>query len=287
MNHRHAPRWLRPPTWLPIAGGLIALTGAAAPSSSPHGASTTLTVFAAASLTEAFSELGHRLEQQTPGLSVTFNFAGSQQLALQLEQGAPADVFASADQRWMTYAQEHTLVEGDPQVFARNLLVVIVPKTNPARIGGLPDLVRRGTKIVMAAEAVPAGKYSRDALHNLASAPGFPASYDTRVLANVVSQEDNVKAVVSKVQLGEADAGIVYRSDVTPAVAKYVRTFDIPDRYNVLASYPIALVKGTKNQEAAEAFISLVLGEEGQRVLGQKGFLRATENAPSPAGARP
>ncbi len=157
----------------------------------------------------------------------------------------------------------------------------------PPASRGLPDLVRRGTKIVMAAEAVPVGKYSREALHNLASAPGFPASYDTRVVANVVSQEDNVKAVVSKVQLGEADAGIVYRSDVTPAVSKYVRAFDIPDQYNVLASYPIALVKGTKNQEAAEAFISLVLGEEGQRVLGQKGFLRATENAPSPAGARP
>ena len=96
-----------------------------------------------------------------------------------------------------------------------------------------------------------------------------------------------MKAVVSKVQLGEADAGIVYRSDVTPAVSKYVRAFDIPDQYNVLASYPIALVKGTKNQEAGQAFISLVLGEEGQRVLGQKGFLRATENEPTPAGARP
>jgi molybdate transport system substrate-binding protein len=285
MNHRHAPRWLRPSRWLPIAGGLVGLSGAAP--SSPHSASTALTVFAAASLTDAFRALGRRLEQQTPGLSVTFNFAGSQQLALQLKQGAEADVFASADQRWMSYAQEHTLVEGDPQVFARNRLVVIVPKTNPARIAGLPDLVRRGTKIVMAAEAVPVGKYSREALHNLASASGFPASYDTRVLANVVSQEDNVKGVVSKVQLGEADAGIVYRSDVTPAVSRYVRTFDIPDQYNVVASCPIALVKGTKNQQAAEAFIALVVGEEGQRVLGQNGFLPATETAASPAGARP
>jgi len=287
MNYRHAPRWLRrPSTWLPIAGGLVGFTGAASPSSSPHSASTTLTVFAAASLTDAFRELGRRLEQQTPGLSVTFNFAGSQQLALQLEQGAPADVFASADPRWMSYAQEHTLVEGDPQVFARNRLVVIVPKTNPARIAGLADLARRGTKIIIAAEAVPVGKYSREALHNLASASGFPASYDTRVLANVVSQEDNVKAVVSKVQLGEADAGIAYRSDITPAVSRYVRAFDIPDQYNVLASYPIALVKGTKNQAAAETFISLVLGAEGQRVLGQNGLLPAVEPAPSPAGTR-
>ena len=285
MDYRHASRWLRPSRWLPITGGLVGLTGAAPPS--PHGASPTLTVFAAASLADAFRELGRQLEQQIPGLSVTFNFAGSQQLALQLENGAAAEVFAWADQRWMSYAREHTLVEGDPQVFAQNRLVVIVPKTNPARIAGLPDLVRRGTKIVIAAEAVPAGKYSREALHNLASASGFPAIYDTRVLANVVSQEDNVKAVVAKVQLGEADAGIVYRSDVTPAVSRYVRTFDIPDRYNVLASYPIALVKGRKNQEAAQAFVSLVLGEEGQRVLGQNGFLRATETAPGAAGARP
>jgi molybdate transport system substrate-binding protein len=287
MNHRHAPRWLRPSTWLPIAGGLVGLTGAAAPSSSPNGASTTLTVFAAASLTEGFGELGRRLEQQSPGLSVRFNFAGSQQLALQLEQGASADVFASADQRWMSYAQEYALVEGDARVFARNRLVVIIPKTNPARIGGLPDLARRGIKVVLATEAVPVGKYSREALHNLASAAGFPEKYETRVVANVVSQEDNVKAVVSKVQLGEADAGIVYRSDVTPAVSRYVRTFHIPDQYNVLASYPIALVKGAKNQEAAEAFISLVLGKEGQRVLGQNGFLPATETAASPTPAQP
>ena len=262
-------------TSIAIAGAAFVLGGSTP--ALPHGPPTTLTVFAAASLTDAFKDLGRRLEQQTPGLSVVFNFAGSQQLALQLEQGAAADVFASADQRWMNYAQEHSLVEGDPQVFARNRLVVVVPKTNPARIGGLPDLARRGTKIVLAAEAVPVGKYSRDALHNLASASGFPEGYDTRVLANVVSQEDNVKGVVSKVQLGEADAGIVYRSDVTPAVSRYLRTFDIPDEYNVLASYPIALVKGGTGREAAEVFISLVLSEEGQRVLSRNGFLPRQE----------
>ena len=110
----------------------------------------------------------------------------------------------------------------------------------------LQDLVRRGTKIVVAAEAVPAGKYSREALANLAGAPGFPPEYDRRVLANVVSQEENVKAVVTKVQLGEADAGTVYRSDVTPAVARFVRVFEIADPYNVLASYPIAVLKGAR-----------------------------------------
>ena len=118
----------------------------------------TLTVFAAASLTESFGDLGRIFEQRHPGITVQFSFAGSQQLALQLEQGAPADIFASADQRWMDYAKEKKLVEGETPVFVRNRLVLIVPRTNPARINKLQDLARRGTKVVMAAEAVPVGK---------------------------------------------------------------------------------------------------------------------------------
>jgi molybdate transport system substrate-binding protein len=160
--------------------------------------------------------------------------------------------------------------------------VVIVPKTNPARIRGLPDLVRRGTKLVLAAEAVPAGKYSREALKRLAGAQGYPVEYDRRVLANVVSQEENVKSVVAKVQLGEADAGIVYRSDVTPAVARYVRVFEIPEESNVIAEYPIAVVKSAPNPEAARAFVDLVRSEEGQRVLQQHGLIPATATAPAP-----
>jgi molybdate transport system substrate-binding protein len=248
-------------------------------------APSTLTVYAAASLSDAFRELGRTLEASHPGLTVQFNFAGSQQLALQLEQGAPADVFASADQRWMSYAAEKGLVEGDAVVFARNRMVVIVPRTNPARIGSLRDLARRGTKVVVAAEAVPAGKYSREALQNLAGAPGFPPEYDRRVLANVVSQEENVKAVVAKVQLGEADAGLVYRSDVSPAVARYVRVFEIPDAYNVIASYPIAVLKAARNAEAARQFVDLVSSEAGQRVLQRHGLLPAGTAAP--AATRP
>jgi molybdate transport system substrate-binding protein len=244
-----------------------------------------LTVFAAASLTEAFRDLGRTLEQSNPGLSVQFNFAGSQQLALQIEEGAPADVFASADQRWMDYAKEKGLVEGETRVFARNRLMLIVPRTNPARIGRLEDVARRGTKVVIAAEAVPAGKYTREALKKLAGAQGFPAEYDTRVLANVVSQEENVKSVVSKVQLGEADAGFVYQSDVTPSIARYVRAFEIPEDYNVFARYPIATVKGGRNANAARAFVDLVLSEQGQRVLQQHGFLPI--QAKEPAGSHP
>ncbi|HEY7635078.1 MAG TPA: molybdate ABC transporter substrate-binding protein [Gemmatimonadales bacterium] len=232
-----------------------------------------LTVYAAASLTEAFRDLSHALEQSRPGLAVRFNFAGSQQLAFQIEQGAPADVFASADQRWMDDVKEKGLVDKDALVFARNRLVVILPRTNPARIARLEGLARRGIKIVMAAEAVPAGKYGREVLRKLASADGFPPEYDQRVLGNVVSQEENVKSIVSKVQLGEADAGFVYRSDVTPSLSRYVRVLEIADEYNVIACYPIATLKPAKNPEAARAFISLVLSEQGQRVLERHGLL--------------
>ena len=248
---------------------------------------TTLTVYAAASLTDAFRDLGQRFEQQHPGIAVRFSFAGSQQLALQLEQGAPADVFASADQRWMSYVGEKGLLAGEPTVFARNRLVVIVPRTNPARIKRLEDLARRGNKVVVAAEAVPAGQYSREALEKLARADGFPEEYDRRVLANVVSQEENVKSVVAKVQLGEADAGMVYRSDVTPSVARYVSVLEIPDPYNSIATYPIAVLRSARDAEAARAFATLVASAAGRAVLQQHGLLPAGAAEPSAAGAHP
>jgi molybdate transport system substrate-binding protein len=241
----------------------------------------TLTVYAAASLTDAFRELGRALEAKHPGLTVQFNFAGSQQLTLQIEQGAPADVFASADQRWMSYASEKGLVQGESAIFARNRLVAIVPRANPARIGGLPDLARQGIKLVLAAEAVPAGKYSREAMEKLSAAPGFPPGYARRVLANVVSQEENVKAVVAKVQLGEADAGLVYRSDVTPSVSRHVRVLTIDDPYNAIASYPIAVLKGARNAEAARWFVDLVSSAAGQQTLERHGLLPAAAAAPA------
>lgn len=265
--------------FLRIALGLLGLPALLVRPTDP--APSTLTVYAAASLTDAFKELGRTLEGSHPGLTVQFNFAGSQQLALQIEQGAPADVFASADQRWMDYAKEKGLVDGDAAIFARNRLAVIVPRTNPARIGRLQDLARRGTKVVMAAEAVPAGKYSGEALQKLAAAPGFPQGYDRRVLANVVSQEENVKSVVAKVQLGEADAGLVYRSDVTLAVSRFVRVFEIPDPYNVIASYPIAVLKAARNAEPARQFVELVSSDGGQRVLQRHGLLPVATAAPA------
>jgi molybdate transport system substrate-binding protein len=234
-------------------------------------------VFAAASLTEAFPVLAKVLEQRNPGVRVALNFAGSQQLAAQLEQGARADVFASADQRWMDHVRQRGLLTGAPSEFARNKLVVIAARGGPVRIARLLDLATEGVKVVLAADAVPAGRYSREALEKLGRAPGFPRDYAQRVLRNVVSHEENVRGVVAKVQLGEADAGIVYRSDVTPATAGRVGVIDIPDRYNVIASYPIAVLKDAPNREAAGAFVALVRSSVGRRVLRDHNFVPIAE----------
>jgi molybdate transport system substrate-binding protein len=247
---------------------VLLLLGGAGPA-----AADTLTVFAAASLSESLTEMGRLFERQNPGWTVRANFAGSQQLASQIEQGAAADVFASADTRWMGYLSERSLVGGDTAAFARNRLVVIVPASNPARLARLQDLARRGVKVVVGAPAVPVGEYGRQVLANLARQPGFARDYARRVLANVVSEEENVKSVVGKVQLGEADAGLVYRSDVSRAVARYVRVLEIPEAANVLAEYPIAVLRGAAHADAARAFVALVRSPEGQRILARHGLI--------------
>lgn len=252
---------------------LLGLVSAAALS-----AQQAVTVFAAASLTEAFTTLGKTFEQQHPGTTVKFNFAGSQVLATQIEQGAKADVFASADQRWMKYAGDKNLLGGVPVAFTRNRLVLITPKTNSGAIDKLQDLARPGLKLVLAGRQVPVGAYSREALTRLAAAPGFPVHYDQLVLSNLVSEEENVRAVAAKVQLREADAGIVYQTDVTDAVRPQLRLFEIPDAYNPIAEYPIATVAGG-NALGAE-FVTLVLSDQGQAVLKARGFLPPVSGSP-------
>lgn len=235
----------------------------------------TFTVFAAASLTEAFTVLGKILESQNSAVRVAFNFAGSQQLAFQIEQGAQADLFASADERWMTYLQKRGLLLTPPTVFARNRLVIIYPRSNPGKIAALQDLARPGVKVVIAADAVPAGHYFREVLAKLAKAPGLGADYPKRVLQNVVSEEDNVKAVVAKVQLGEADAGVAYRSDVTAPVVERVQVLDIPDPYNVVASYPMAIPRSAAFPATARQFGQMLLAPIGQQILRGYNFIPA------------
>jgi len=232
----------------------------------------TVQVFAAASLGDAFTEIGRGFEHAHQDVRVRLNLAGSQQLALQIDQGAPADVFASADERWMDHVRARDLLEGGSAVFAHNRLIVIVRARGAARFETLGDLARPGVRLVLGSDEVPVGRYARTMLRNLARDPAYGAGFATRVLANVASEEENVKSVVAKVQLGEADAGIVYRSDVTPDVARQVRVLDIPDWANVLADYPIALLRHAPDTDAGRAFIAFVRSDEGQRILERNGL---------------
>lgn len=254
----------------------VAACQAKAPAAAQPGASARqeLVVFAAASLTEAFEELGATFRAAHPGAIVTFNFAGSQQLAQQLASGAPADLFASANQQQMQVAVDGERIAADaPQPFVHNRLVVILPADNPAAITTLADLAKPGVKLVLADAAVPVGQYSLDFLARASTQPAFTATYGATVRANVASYEENVRAVLTKVQLGEADAGIVYTSDIIGAARDEVLRLEIPDELNVFATYPIAVVSDSMRPELAAQFAELVLSPEGQQVLAEYGFI--------------
>jgi molybdate transport system substrate-binding protein len=276
------PKTEAKPTDAPTATAAAAASPAASPSPSPAGAAPSkpstpatgdLTVFAAASLTDAFKEIGTAFEAANPGSKVAFNFGASSQLRTQLEQGAAADVFASADQAQMDRAKEANTIQGADRPFARNRLVVISPKDNPGQIRELKDLARPGLKLVTAAPEVPIGVYTQNMLDKMGQDPAFGAEFKDRVNANIVSREPNVRQVVAKINLGEADGAVVYSSDVTPDVAPNLGTLEVPDPLNTLATYPIAVVRGTANAAGAEAFISYVLSPPGQAALKKWGFI--------------
>ena len=233
----------------------------------------TLTVFAASSLTDAFTEIGKSFEAANDGVTVTLNFAGSQALRTQIEGGAPADVFASASGKEMDtlVTTDKLVADGTSQIFLTNKLVVILPATNPATLAKLEDLARPGIKLVLAAEEVPVGNYARQALDKMNGS--FGTDFKDKVLKNVVSNEDNVKQVVAKVQLGEADGGIVYTSDAI--AAPDLKTIEITPDLNVIAKYPIAPLVNSANANLAKAFIDYVLSSEGQATLQKWGFAPA------------
>ncbi len=237
----------------------------------PFATRRTLTVFAAASLTGAFQELGQGFEASNPGVKVNFNFAGSQILRTQLEQGAISDLFASADHKNMDLlVAEHLVDSGALRDFTNNSLIVILPAGNPGNVMSLADLAKPKLKLVLADASVPAGDYARQVLTKMSQNPAYGTNFVERVLANIVSNETDVKQVVTKVELGEADAGIVYTSDAvaTPELI----TLSIPTNFNVTASYPIAALKNAPEPRLAEAFIAYVTSPTGQAVLVQWGF---------------
>lgn len=245
--------------------------------SGERGPDTELIVFAAASLTEVFTELAQQFEAENPGSTVILNFAGSQQLAHQLSQGAPADIFASANNRQMEAAiQIGRVKEGSQQIFAQNKLVVIYPIDNPAGIHTLKDLARPGQRLIVAAPEVPVGQYAQSFLQAAAADPEFGPEFRDGVVDNIVSYEENVRAVLSKVRLGEADAGIVYASDVSGELNSQVGTIEIPDRLNQVASYPIAPIKNSNQPELAQTFIDLLLSNLGQEIISSFGFTPIT-----------
>ncbi len=231
-----------------------------------------LTVFAAASLTATFEEIKTDLEAENPDLTITYNFAGSQALVTQLTEGAEADVFASASRSQMTNAVDAGVIAGDPDVFTRNRLTIVVPADNPAGIESAADLADEGIDLVLAAPEVPVGQYARESACKMAADTStYGEGFLDGFAGNIVSNEDNVKAVLTKVQLGEAEAGIVYTTDVTADVRGDVLQIEIPADVNVIATYPMAPVDGG-DTVLANAFISYILGPDGQATLAEFGF---------------
>ena len=231
----------------------------------------TLTVFAAASLADAFTEIFSEFKKTNPNLEITPQFAGSPALRTQLEQGARADIFATADLPQMLIALQNGVVKDAGKVFVRNSLVIITPKDNPGRVSAPVDLKKGGLKLVLAAPEVPVGNYARQSLALMEKDAAFGAGFAEAALKNVVSNESNVRQVVGKIELGEADAGIVYGTDVTQSIAPKLEVVQIPALFNVIAEYPIALSKSPGNA-AAQALIDFILSPPGQDILKKYGF---------------
>ena len=229
-----------------------------------------LTVFAAASLTDAFLELGGAFDAKT-GHTTRFQFSGSQTLRTQLENGARADIYASANRAQYDPLISSNLLERG-QILLRNRLALIVPKSS-TRVRSLKDLTLPGIKLVIADKTVPAGDYTRRMFEVVNTSRVYGRDFAARALKNVVSEEPNVRQVALKVSLGEADAAVVYRSDVTPNLKTTVRAITLPERFNQTALYPIGVVRASPQPEAARAFIQYALSPEGQRILKKWGFL--------------
>jgi molybdate transport system substrate-binding protein len=262
-----------------LAACSSAATGAptTAPSAVPSAApsapalSGSLTIDGASSLKAALTKAQAAFMTAYPGVTITISTDSSSTLETQIEQGAPADVFLSADTTNPAKLVTKGLIAGDPVKFAGNLLTVIVPTANPAGISTPADLAKAGIKVIAAGDTVPITKYATMLVANLAKESGYPAGFAAAYSANVVSKEDNVAAVVSKIELGEGDAAIVYVTDATSSTK--VTPIVVPTDANVPATYAGVVVKASKNAAAAQAFLTWFAGPAGQTILALFGFL--------------
>lgn len=261
-----APRWPVAILALWVAG-----CGAGSAATTSEARSVELTIFAAASLKDVLAELSTAYEATVAGTDITIATDSSAALAAQIEQGAPADVFLSADTANPQKLVDRGLVGGSIVAFATNALTIAVPLDDPAGIATPADLGRAGVKVVAAGDDVPISRYVRQVIDDLAGQPGYPADLAERYRANVVSREDNVTAIVAKLELGEADAGIVYVTDARSSTR--VREVSIPVEANVVATYGGIVVKTTDHQAAAGAFLDWLTQSEGQAILADFAFL--------------
>jgi molybdate transport system substrate-binding protein len=243
------------------------------PTAQPDAVTGDVVVFAASSLTDAFKEIATEFQRLHPTARVVLSFGGSSQLATQLVNGARADVFASADQDQMTAVQRGNALVGGPQAFIQNRLMVIAPRDNPAHIAALSDLARTGVKVIGAQVSVPIGAYTSTLLRSASADPAYGADFQRRVEQNVVSREDTVRQIVAKIQLGEADAAVVYTTDITPTIADQLVRIALPAELQVIATYPIAVTNG-HNRAGGEALVAFVQSPPAQAILLRWGFLK-------------
>lgn len=238
-------------------------------STKKHSSDKELTVFAAASLTESFREMAKTFEKQT-GADVSFSFAGTQNLRTQIEQGAPADIFVSANTDHMKAVKKEGMVKGF-QPFVKNKLALIVPKDNPGGIDRFKDLETKDYKLILGVKDVPVGNYAREMLTNAKKTygPGFKK----KVLSHAVSYESDTKQVANKVAMGEADAGIIYITDVTPDIEKKVKEVKIPEKLNLTTTDTIAVVKDAPQHELAKKWVQFVQSDKGQQILENHGMV--------------
>ncbi len=250
-------------------GAAAAPTTAASPA--PSAAPAALTIYGAASLQGVLAKVKTAYEAADPGTTLTISTDSSATLETQIEQGAPADVFLSADTTNPKKLVDKSLAAGTPVTFAGNKLTIIVPTANPAGIKSPADLAKTGVKVIAAGDEVPITKYATMLVANLAKVSGYPSDFAAKYTANIASKEDNVKAIVAKIELGEGDAGIVYVTDAKASTK--VTTVDVPDTANVPATYSGVVVKVSKNAAAAQAFLTWFAGPDGQAILSTFGFL--------------